>query len=53
MKQFRGITIKRDHKVITLDKKGEPKEEIHTDYFICRVNNAIPLDHKNFQSCEE
>lgn len=46
----RGIVIKRAHKVVTLDKKGEPKEEIRSDYFICRINASIPFDHKNFQS---
>lgn len=46
----RGIVIKRAHKVVTLDKKGEPKEEIRSDYFICRINASIPFDHKDFQS---
>ena len=48
----RGIVIKRAHKVVTLDKKGEPKEEMRTDFFICRINASIPFDHKNFQSYE-
>lgn len=46
----RGIVIKRSHKVTVLDKKGEPKEEIRSDYFICRINASIPFDHKDFQS---
>lgn len=46
----RGIVIKRNHKVTVLDKKGEPKEEIRSDFFICRINAAIPFDHKDFQS---
>ena len=52
MTKTRGITIKRAHKVVTLDKKGEPKEEIRTDFFNCRINASIPFDHKNFQSYE-
>lgn len=52
MTKTRGINIKRNHKVIVLDKKGEPKEEIHSDIFNCRINASIPFDHKNFQSYE-
>ena len=48
----RGITIKRRHKVTVLNKKGEPEEQIRSDYFICRINASIPFDHKNFQSYE-
>ena len=53
MKQFRGITVRLNHKVVVMNKKGEPVEEIHNDFFNVRINNAIPLDHKNFQSCEQ
>jgi hypothetical protein len=46
----RGIVIKRRHKVTTMNKKGEPVEEMRSDYFICRINAEIPPSHKNFQS---
>lgn len=48
--KMRGITIKRRHKVTVMNKKGEPVEEIRSDYFNCRINASIPFDHKDFQS---
>lgn len=48
----RGMYRKFRHKVVTMNKKGEPKEEIRTDFFNCRINASIPFDHKNFQSYE-
>ena len=50
MSKTRGIVIKRRHKVTTMNKKGEPVEEMRSDYFICRINAEIPPSHKNFQS---
>ena len=46
----RGIYRKFKHQVTTIDKKGNPIEEIRTDTFLVRINNSIPPTHKNFQS---
>lgn len=46
----RGMYRKFRHKVVTMNKKGEPVEEMRTDIFLVRFNNSIPPTHKAFQS---
>lgn len=49
-KNLRGMYRKFKHKVVTMNKKGEPVEEMCTDIFLVRFNNSIPPTHKAFQS---
>lgn len=45
----RGISIKRTVKVTVTDEKGNEKEVMVKQWFPCRVNAAVPFDHKMFQ----
>ena len=45
----RGLLIKRKHLIVKTDKKGNPVEEKVNGYFVVRINNSIPKDHKDFQ----
>lgn len=42
----RLITIKRTYIKSVPDGKGNVKQERVSDYFPCKVNAGIPLDHK-------
>lgn len=45
-KKFRLITIKRNHKVETVQKDGSVKEQMVQKNFYARVNNEIVPDHR-------
>lgn len=45
----RGISIKRTVKTVVVDDKGNEKEMMVKQWFPCRVNAAVPFDHKMLQ----
>lgn len=46
MSKTRGISIKRTETIIESDKNGNPVEKKQVRWFPCKVNAAVPFDHR-------